>query len=66
MKNAKEIRNMDVDQLQKELGRLQQERFDLRNKKSLKQLTTSHELKLNRRAIAQVHTIITEKNKQPQ
>ena len=63
MKKANEIRNLEVDQLEKELSRLQQESFELRNKKAIKQLTPTHELKQNRRAIAQVKTVITEKNK---
>ncbi|MBO7434483.1 50S ribosomal protein L29 [bacterium] len=66
MKKASEIRNLEVDQLEKELARLQRESFDLRNKKAIKQLTTTHELKQNRRTIAQVRTIITEKNKKSQ
>ena len=66
MKKANEIRNLEVDQLEKELSRLQKESFELRTKKAIKQLTTTHELKQNRRAIAQVKTVITEKNKKSQ
>ncbi len=66
MKKANEIRNLEVDQLEKELYRLQKESFELRNKKAIKQLTTTHELKQNRRAIAQIKTVITEKNKKSQ
>jgi large subunit ribosomal protein L29 len=66
MKKANEIRSLEVDQLEKELSRLQKESFELRNKKAIKQLTTTHELKQNRRAIAQVKTVITEKNKKSQ
>lgn len=66
MKKAQEYRALDVDQLSKELERLQKESFELQNKKTLKQLTATHELKQNRRAIAQVRTVITEKNKKSQ
>ena len=66
MKKANEIRSLEVDQLEKELSRLQKESFELRNKKAIKQLTTTHELRQNRRAIAQVKTVITEKNKKSQ
>ena len=66
MKKANEIRSLEVDQLEKELSRLQKESLELRYKKAIKQLTTTHELKQNRRAIAQVKTVITEKNKKSQ
>lgn len=66
MKKAQEIRSLDVAALEKELARLQKEGYELRNKKALKQLTTTHELQQNRRAIAQVRTVITEKNKKSQ
>ena len=61
MRKAQEIRNLDDSQLEAEVQRLRAEIFKLRTKDSLKQLDKTHEIKLTRRELAMVLTIINER-----
>ncbi|RLD10765.1 MAG: 50S ribosomal protein L29 [Chlamydiae bacterium] len=61
MRKAQEIRNLDDSQLEAEVQRLRAENFKLRTKDSLKQLDKTHEIKLTRRELAVVLTVINER-----
>jgi len=61
MRKAQEFRNLDKGQLEDELQKLRADLFKLRNKDSLKQLDKTHEIKLTRREIAKVLTVINER-----
>ena len=61
MRKAKEIRNLDDSQLEAEVQKLRAEIFKLRTKDSLKQLDKTHEIKLTRRELAVVLTIMKER-----
>ncbi len=61
MKNTKEIKNLTPDELQAELLSLRREQFTLRMKKANSVLDKTHFVKMVRRAIAKVKTIMTEK-----
>jgi len=61
MRKAQEIRNLDDGQLEAEVQKLRAEIFKLRTKDSLKQLDKTHEIKLTRRELALVLTVITER-----
>ncbi|MCK5851441.1 50S ribosomal protein L29 [bacterium] len=61
MRKAQEIRNLDDSQLEAEVQRLRAEIFKLRTKDSLKQLDKTHEIKLTRRELAIVLTVINER-----
>jgi len=52
------FKQMNVDELKKELLALLREQFNLRIQKGIKQLTQTHNLKAVRRKIAQVKTIL--------
>jgi len=62
MKKANEIRNLEKDQLVVEAAQLRKQLFLLRNKHAMGQLETKHELMQTRRELAQVLTIINEKD----
>ena len=61
MRKAQEFRNLDKGQLEDELQKLRADLFKLRNKDSLKQLDKTHEIKLTRREIAKVLTVMNER-----
>ncbi|MCP5178725.1 MAG: 50S ribosomal protein L29 [Pseudomonadales bacterium] len=60
--DVKELRNKSVDELNTELLRLRKEDFSLRMQKSSGQLGQTHLLKVNRRDIARVKTVMREKH----
>lgn len=62
MRKTNEIRNLDKEQLAGEADRLRKQLFELRNKHAMGQLDTKHELRETRRELAQVLTIINEKD----
>ena len=59
--NASELRDKSVEELNKELTELLREGFNLRMQHSTGQLGQTSEIKKNRRSIARVKTILTEK-----
>lgn len=59
--NVKELRDKTVAELNVELIRLRKEDFSLRMQKASGQLGQTHLLKTNRRDIAQVKTVMREK-----
>ncbi len=61
MRKAKEIRNLDDGQLEAEVQTLRAQIFKLRTKDSLKQLDKTHEIKLTRRELAVVLTVLNER-----
>ncbi len=61
MRKAKEIRNLDDGQLEAEVQTLRAQIFKLRTKDSLKQLDKTHEIKLTRRELAVVLTVMNER-----
>ena len=61
MKNMNELRKLTLDELQTELLSLRKEQFTLRMKKASGVLDKTHFVKVARRAIAKVKTIVTEK-----
>ena len=61
MRKAQEIRNLDDSQLEAEVQKLRAEIFKLRTKDSLKQLDKTHEIKLTRRELALVLTVMNER-----
>ena len=63
MRKAQEIRNLDDSQLEAEVQRLRAEIFKLRTKDSLKQLDKTHEIKLTRRELAIVLTVLNERTR---
>jgi len=58
---TKELRNKSDSELTQQLAELRKELFSLRMKKSTGQLRTTHELKLTKRNIARVLTLLSEK-----
>ncbi|MFI3255975.1 MAG: 50S ribosomal protein L29 [Psittacicella sp.] len=56
-----ELRNKSVEELNKELLEVSTEQFKLRLQLSTGQLQQTHQLKIIRRKIAQIKTILTEK-----
>lgn len=61
MRKAQEIRNLDDGQLEAEVQKLRADIFKLRTKDSLKQLDKTHEIKLTRRELALILTVLTER-----
>ncbi len=59
----KELREKTPQQLQERKIELLKEQFNLRMQKGTGQLTQNHLFKKNRREIAQINTVITEKMK---
>jgi large subunit ribosomal protein L29 len=59
--NVSELRGKSVEDLNKELLRLLEARFKLRMQKATGQLGQTHLLKVQRREIARVKTILKEK-----
>ena len=61
MKKNEELRGFSVEELQTELLSLRKEQFTLRMKKASGSLDKTHHIKLVRRSVARVKTILTEK-----
>ena len=59
--DVKELREQDLPQLNEELMRLQKEHFELRMQHQSSQLTDMSKLGKSKRSIAQIKTIIKEK-----
>jgi large subunit ribosomal protein L29 len=59
--NAKELREKSAEELEKELGELHREAFNLRMQKGTGQLPRPNQFKAVRRDIARVKTIINER-----
>lgn len=59
--NIKQIRDKSVDELKADLLALREDQFKLRMRKSTGQLGQTHLLKENKKSIAQVKTLLTEK-----
>ncbi len=64
MMKVEELRSKSVKELGAELLELRKEQFNLRMQKGVGQATRVHQFKLNKRNIARVKTIITEKQAQ--
>lgn len=60
--NAKELRNMTLVDLNKELQELLKIQFSIRMQLATQQITNTNQLSRNRRNIARVKTLITEKS----
>lgn len=58
---ANELRDKSVEELNKELLNLTREKFNLRMQKGSGQLARPHQMKVVRRNIARVKTILNEK-----
>ncbi len=59
--NASELKAKSVDELNGELTSLLREGFNLRMQKATGQLTQPHQIRLNRRNIARIKTIMSQK-----
>ncbi len=59
--NASELNAKSVDELNGELTSLLREGFNLRMQKATGQLTQPHQIRLNRRNIARIKTIMSQK-----
>jgi len=59
--NASELKDKSVDELQAELLELRKEQFNLRMQKATGQSNQSHTLKVVRRNIARVKTVLNQK-----
>ena len=57
----KELRNKSATELKAHLLDLHKEQFSLRMQKATGQLTKTHDIRLVRREIARVNTLLTEK-----
>jgi large subunit ribosomal protein L29 len=57
----KDLRSKSETELNEQLNQLKKELFSLRMKKSTGQLRTTHDLKLTKRNIARVFTLLAEK-----
>lgn len=60
--DVNELRNMTLVDLRKELQTLLKMQFSIRMQLATQQMANTNQLKLNRRDIARVRTIITEKS----
>lgn len=61
MMNTNELRNMGIKELNAELVALLREKFNLRMQQATKQLVKTHTIKLVRKKIARLQTIMKEK-----
>ena len=61
MKQTKELRDLNPEELQAELLMLRKEQFNLRMKKANGSLDKAHLITQVRKAVARVKTILTEK-----
>ncbi len=60
--NAKELRDMTVEQLNSKLGELKEELFNLRFQLAVNQLDKPHKITEVKHDIARVMTVLREKN----
>ena len=60
---TKDIKNLSVTQLEKELGNFKKEQFNLRIQKMNSQITNSARITIVRRSIAKILTFINQKKK---
>ena len=60
--NAKELRDMTVEQLNAKLGELKEELFNLRFQLAVNQLVKPHKITEVKHDIARVMTVLREKN----
>ncbi|AEA81691.1 LSU ribosomal protein L29p (L35e) [Candidatus Pelagibacter sp. IMCC9063] len=60
---TKDIKNLSVTQLEKELGNFKKEQFNLRIQKMNSQITNSARITTVRRTIAKILTFINQKKK---
>ena len=60
--DVKELREQDESQLKEQLITLLKEHFELRMQQSTSQLSDLSKLSITKKAIAQIKTIINEKN----
>jgi len=58
----KELRQKSAEELNTELLNLRKEQFNLRMQRGTGQLTQTHQMKRVRREIAQIKTLLTDKN----
>lgn len=56
-----ELREMSAEDLRRKVDELQEERFNLRFQQTLGQITSPIRLRMLRRDIARVHTVLTER-----
>lgn len=63
MPTLKEMRNLSAEELQAQLDDLKRSYFNLRLQHATKELKNTAGLRAERRAIAQVETLLHEKNK---
>ena len=61
---TKDIKNLSVTQLEKELGNFKKEQFNLRIQKMNSQITNSARITIVRRTIAKILTFINQKKKE--
>ena len=60
--NAKELREMTIEDLNKKLGELKEELFNLRLQLAINQLDKPHKITEVKHDIARVMTVLREKN----
>ncbi len=60
---TKDIKNLSVTQLEKELGNFKKEQFNLRIQKMNSQITNSARITIVRKTIAKILTFINQKKK---
>ena len=60
--NAKELREMTIEDLNKKLGELKEELFNLRFQLAINQLDKPHQITEVKHDIARVMTVLREKN----
>ena len=60
---TKDIKNLSVTKLEKELGNFKKEQFNLRIQKMNSQITNSARITIVRRTIAKILTFINQKKK---
>jgi large subunit ribosomal protein L29 len=61
MKKIEELRELTVEELQKELLSLRKDQLNLRMKKASGSLDKTHHISLVRKSVARVKTMLTEK-----
>ena len=61
---TKELKNLSVSQLEKELSNFKKEKFNLRIQKMNSQITNSARITIVRRTIAKILTFINQKKKE--
>jgi len=61
---TKEIKNLSISQLEKELTNFKKEQFNLRIQKTNSQITNSARITIVRRVIAKILTFINQKKKE--